>query len=75
MPFQFFSVILGQPNYCESAAGSIEVAKVRKVHVHPTYRAKKGKGKKNMPIFDFALIEVTKDMRTGTRKKFEKKVT
>jgi len=56
-------VILGQPNYCGYDIKHAGLRRVRRVHVHPHYRAKKGKGKMNMPIYDFALIEVTRDMR------------
>ena len=62
-----FSVILEQPNYCEYPDRRIETRKVRKVHINPHYRPKKGKGKKNMPVFDFALIEVRRDLDLGKK--------
>ena len=61
--FLFFSVILGQPNYCGYDKPRFVLRKVRKIHVHPYYQAKKGKRKEDMPIRDFALIEVMKDMK------------
>ena len=61
--FNILSAILGQPNFCEKRPKVAGWRRVRKVNIHPHYRAKKGKGKMNMPIYDFALIEVTRDMR------------
>jgi len=61
-------IILGQPNYCEGSKTEIAgYRKVRRVHVHPTYRAKQGKGKENMPIYDFALIEVRRSFKFGEK--------
>ena len=48
-------------NYCDKNKTRIAgLRRAKRVHVHPTYRAKQGKGKENMPIYDFALIEVKK---------------
>ena len=66
--FNILLVILGQPNYCGNDIKHAGVRRVRRVHVHPHYHSKKGKGKMNMPIYDFALIEVTRGLR------FSKKV-
>ena len=64
----FFPAILGQPNYCKNnIPKTVGFRKVRRVHVHPNFRAKKGKGKKNMPIQDFALIEVNREMEFSWR--------
>ena len=58
----FFSVILGQPNYCGYKKPRLIMRIAKRVYVHPYYQAKNGKEKENMPIRDFALIEVRKDM-------------
>ena len=63
--FLFFSVILGQPNYCGKQNLTTEVRRVRKVLVHPDYEAEKGKD--NMPNLDFALIKVRRDMKFGKK--------
>ena len=36
--------------------------RVKKVEIHPYYRGKVGKTAKDMPFFDFALIEVDQNM-------------
>ena len=40
---------------------------MKKVHINPYYRAKRDPvtGKKDMPVFDFALIELWKDLKFG----------
>ena len=66
--FPSLLVVLGQPNYCDKnfATHKKKTRRVKRVQVHPHYRGKpdgiKKPTKKQMPRFDFALIEVQKEM-------------
>ena len=70
MTFSFILVILGQPDYTDKdfRVPPKHSRRVKKVHVHPEYRRKptsfsdKKPKKEQMPVFDFALIEVRKAM-------------
>ena len=58
---------MGQPNYTDKKfrVPLKHQRRVKKVHVHPNYRRKpatKNTPKEQMPIFDFALIEVNKEI-------------
>ena len=58
---------MGQPNYTDKKfrVPLKHQRRVKKVHVHPNYRRKpatKNTPKEQMPIFDFALIEVKKEI-------------
>ena len=66
MTFPFLLVILGQPNYNQKGfqLPPEHSRRVKRVHVHPNYRRKPENPdprippKEQMPIYDFALIEV-----------------
>ena len=73
MNYLFLLVILGQPNYTYKNfhVPPEHERRVKNIFVHPKYRAyptefsdKKPK-QEQMPRFDFALIEVKKDMTLG----------
>ena len=58
---------MGQPNYTykDFRVPPKHFRRVKEVHMHPNYRRKLGEKKKQMPRFDFALIEVKEDMMLG----------
>ena len=65
--FSFILVILGQPNFdAIQFLAPKHTRRVKNIQVHPKYRGKpdgiKNPTRDQSPIFDFALIEVTKPM-------------
>ena len=76
MTFSFLLVILGQPDYKDFRVPPKHQRRVKKVHVHPEYRRKptsfsdKKPKKEQMPVFDFALIEVKKAMMYSYTKNY-----
>ena len=78
MTFSFLLVILGQPDYTDKGfrVPPKHERRVEKVHVHPQYRRKptsfsdKKPKKEQMPVFDFALIEVKKAMMYSYTKNY-----
>ena len=60
-----YSVILGQPNYCDpnTSFDKSMTRSVKNVEVHPYYRGKTDSDNPwDMPIFDIALLEVSVPM-------------
>ena len=58
---------MGQPNYTykDFRVPPKHFRRVKEVHMHPNYRRKLGEKRKQMPRFDFALIEVKKAIFKG----------
>ena len=56
--------MLGAPNFCLASTKipPSERRNVKRVVYHPRYHPRKGEFAKDMPIYDFALIEVDKPM-------------
>ena len=72
MNFPFLLVILGQPDFTDKdfRLTPQHSRRVKNVYVHPNYRGQqkfsaKKPNKEQMPIFDFALIEVKRAMYKG----------
>jgi hypothetical protein len=68
MTFPFLLVILGQPDFTDKdfVPPRKHLRRVKEVYVHPKYSGKpdgiKNPTKEQMPRFDFALIEIQKEM-------------
>ena len=58
---------MGQPNYTykDFRVPPKHFRRVKEVHMHPNYRRKLGEKRKQMPRFDFALIEVKNAIYKG----------